>query len=148
MDIRRGDIFYVRATGETEGSEQRPGRPAVIVSNDMCNQNSPVVEVVYLTGQKKTLLPTHVSILAKIPSTALCEQVSSVSVDRLGEFVKRCTKKELEEINKALKISLGISETPRVDLQTENTKLRVALTRMTAERDVYAREFHDLVANM
>lgn len=148
MEIKRGDIFYVRAAGDVAGSEQRPGRPAVIVSNDTCNQNSPVVEVVYLTGQEKTPLPTHVSVLAKIPSTALCEQVSSVFVDRLGEFVKRCTEKEMEEINKALKISLGILETPRVDLQTEITELRVALTRMTAERDVYRREFHELVANM
>ena len=32
MSINRGDIFYVNPS-ETVGSEQRSGRPAIIVSN-------------------------------------------------------------------------------------------------------------------
>lgn len=50
MSINRGDIFYVNPS-ETVGSEQRSGRPAIIVSNPLCNEHSPVVEVVYLTCQ-------------------------------------------------------------------------------------------------
>ena len=45
MSINRGDIFYVNPS-ETVGSEQRSGRPAIIVSNPLCNEHSPVVEVV------------------------------------------------------------------------------------------------------
>lgn len=52
MEIMRGDIFYVNRS-ETVGSEQRSGRPAIIVSNPVCNEHSPVVEVVYLTCQYK-----------------------------------------------------------------------------------------------
>ena len=48
MEINRGDVFYVNRS-ETIGSEQRSGRPAIIVSNPECNEHSPVVEVVYLT---------------------------------------------------------------------------------------------------
>ena len=59
MDIKRGDIFYVNRS-ESVGSEQRSGRPAIIVSNPACNEHSPVVEVVYLTCQYKHRLPTHV----------------------------------------------------------------------------------------
>lgn len=52
--MRRGDIFYIEATGyQTTGSEQRPGRPGIIVSNEKCNENSEVVEVVYTTTQPK-----------------------------------------------------------------------------------------------
>mgnify|MGYP000672913211 CR=1 FL=1 len=58
MSINRGDIFYVNPS-ETVGSEQRSGRPAIIVSNPLCNEHSPVVEVVYLTCQYKK--PTHSS---------------------------------------------------------------------------------------
>ena len=47
MNINRGDIFYVNLS-ETVGSEERSGRPAIIVSNRLCNKHSPVVEVVYL----------------------------------------------------------------------------------------------------
>lgn len=35
-NIYRGDIFYIKKF-YTTGSEQEPGRPAVIVSNDMAN---------------------------------------------------------------------------------------------------------------
>ena len=49
MEINRGDVFYVNRS-ETIGSEQRSGRPAIIVSNPECNEHSPVVEVVYLTS--------------------------------------------------------------------------------------------------
>lgn len=37
MSINRGDIFYVNPS-ETVGSEQRSGRPAIIVSNPLCNE--------------------------------------------------------------------------------------------------------------
>ena len=39
MSINRGDIFYVNPS-ETVGSEQRSGRPAIIVSNPLCNEHS------------------------------------------------------------------------------------------------------------
>ena len=42
MNINRGDIFYVNLS-ETVGSEERSGRPAIIVSNRLCNKHSPVV---------------------------------------------------------------------------------------------------------
>lgn len=56
MEINRGDVFYVNRS-ETIGSEQRSGRPAIIVSNPECNEHSPVVEVVYLTCQYKSPCP-------------------------------------------------------------------------------------------
>ena len=58
MSINRGDIFYVNPS-ETVGSEQRSGRPAIIVSNPLCNEHSPVVEVVYLTCQYKKPMSPH-----------------------------------------------------------------------------------------
>ena len=80
MSIRRGDIFYV-FRGDSSGSEQRAGRPAIIVSNALCNANSRVVEVVFLTCQEKTGLPTHVVINSTgRASTALCEQITSVDI--------------------------------------------------------------------
>ena len=35
MNITRGDIYYVDAI-DSVGSEQRGGRPAIVVSNDKC----------------------------------------------------------------------------------------------------------------
>jgi len=81
--MKRGQIYYVRSNYREEGSEQRGGRPAVIVSNDKNNANSNTVEVVYMTTKPKTDLPTHVYIESALrPSTLLCEQISTVSADR------------------------------------------------------------------
>ena len=62
MSFKRGEIYYVESGFSTTVSEQRPGRPAVIVSNDKNNAHSTTVEVVYLTTQPKADLPTHVLI--------------------------------------------------------------------------------------
>lgn len=107
-EILRGEIYYVYPSG-CVGSEQTAGRPAIVVSNDKANKYSPVIEMVYLTTQEKTSLPTHVDIFsAKSPSIALCEQVHSVSKIRLGGFIAKCTDGEMAMIDGALCVSLGI----------------------------------------
>lgn len=123
-EIKRGDIYYIVSNYQEEGSEQRAGRPAIVVSNDMCNQHSRVVEVVYLTTKPKTDLPTHIDIRSSDrPSIALCEQINSVSVDRFGDYVGTCNKYEMDMIDAALLISLGIDIVPpKVEKQPETQK--------------------------
>lgn len=108
--MKRGDIFYIEAAGfQAIGSEQRPGRPGIIVSNEKCNENSEVVEVVYTTTQPKSSLPTHVRIgTTSRPSTALCEQVNSVSKQRIGNYIGHATEKEQRNIDIALLVSLDL----------------------------------------
>ena len=128
MEVYRGDIFYIRKGGYTTGSEQEQGRPAVIVSNDIGNKYSQIYEVVYLTSQEKKPLPTHVPVMCKVPSTAMCEQITNVSQDRLGNFVRTCTDEEMEAIDRALAISLGIdlTEVQRVNNQEiDNLKMKL-----------------------
>lgn len=75
--IKRGDIYFIRDTRQSIGSEQKADRPAVIVSNDANNKHSGVYEVVYMTTQPKTDLPTHfITSSALRTSTVLCEQIS------------------------------------------------------------------------
>lgn len=113
--VYRGEIFYIHET-EVTGNEQSGGRPAVIVSNDIGNEHSPIVEVVYLTTQEKKPLPTHVSIKsAAKASTALCEQISTVHKSRIGSYVGQATEAELSGIDKALAVSLGIGLTLKSD---------------------------------
>lgn len=110
MPIYRGEMFYVFPR-ECTGSEQQSGRPAIVVSNDMNNAKSSVVEVVYLTTQEKDYLPTHVTIKsAPRESTALCEQIHSVSIDRLGDYVGRVSQQEMQLIDIALLVSLQLDE--------------------------------------
>ena len=68
-----------------------------------------VVEVVYMTTQPKTDLPTHVTVRSTgRPSTVLCEQVYSVSTERIGTYIGECSDKEMENIDIALMISLQL----------------------------------------
>lgn len=113
MIINRGDIFYIDRIYNEIGSEQYAGRPGIVVSANFNNEKSQCIEIVYLTTQPKQDLPTHVTIRSSNKlSTALCEQISTVSKDRVGNYLGTCTPQELENIDAALCISLGIKADP------------------------------------
>ena len=102
---------YIEETYSTSKKiNQDTGRPAVIVSNNDINESQNMVEVAYLVEKPNESLPTHAKVRCHLPSTALCEQVVSVSKDRIDGFIRTCTDEEIEKINKGLSISLGIAE--------------------------------------
>ena len=106
--MKRGEIYYIE-NDKAVGCEQRGIRPAVIVGNDVGNKYSPVLLVVYFTLRHKKALPTHVYVRGH--GTALCEQIYTVDKTRLLQKRGECTDSDMERINKALRISLGMEET-------------------------------------
>ncbi len=109
--MKRGDIYYVFPGDHLEcGSEQRSGRPALVVSNDNCNSSSNSITVAYITGQEKTPMSTHVDIPAGLPvyGTILCEQLSTVDVHRFGNFI--CRFNGMANVDRALKVQLGLTD--------------------------------------
>lgn len=131
--IKRGDIYYIRDNRKSAGSEQRAGRPAVIVSNDMNNTFSEVYEIVYLTTQPKPALPTHfVTTSTPKPSTALCEQIHSVCQSRIGKWIGALNPDETREMDRCLAVSVGIQmDKPAVeaDMQQEAGEITAAQQR-------------------
>jgi mRNA interferase MazF len=108
MGFKRGDIYYVDRSVFT-GSEQASGRPAIIVSNEKNNEYSSTVEVVYLTTQPKKDLPTHVVIRsAAKESIAICEQITTVAVERIGSYKGHVTDTEMMNLEIAMLISLDM----------------------------------------
>lgn len=119
-NIHRGDIWYIHSKPTSVGSEQSGGRPAIVVSNNSANKHSPVLEVVFLTTQEKTKLPTHAEInSAKFPSVALCEQVTSVAIERFGNYQAHCTDEEMGAVESCLLVSLGINANSDVETKTQ-----------------------------
>jgi mRNA interferase MazF len=104
MDYRRGDIFFAELE-EGTGSEQQGTRPVVIIQNNIGNKFSPTLIVACITSQIKTKLPTHVS---WDTSTILCEQIKTIDKSRLGRFLGSLTTMQMEKVNYALRVSLGI----------------------------------------
>ena len=138
--MRRGEIYYINIPAST-GSEIRKARPGIIVSNDKLNGSSGLIEVVYLTAQPKEDRPTHVSIRSSDrPSTALCEQVNTVSKARVGDYCGTCTPEEMAAIDAALLVSLGIELEPKqVQMVHEDDlqRLLAAHDKAIIERNTY-----------
>ena len=152
MEVKRGDIVYIENHKKIMdfSAVQDANRPAIIVSNDSGNKFSNVVEVVYLTSQDKKPLPTHCTVMCRVPSIALCEQVCTVSKDKIGDFVRTCTDKEMKAVNECIKISLGLTDsaTHDVPIATTAPEAPVAseeLIRLSAERDTYKKLYEKLL---
>ena len=110
---KRGEIYNVNFGTDHESFKQSGTRPAVIVSNNKANMNSPVVTVVPLTARvwKKKYLPTHVQIrnsgLNK-PSMAMAEQVETLDKSCLGEKIGEILDDMvMEQLTVALQIQIG-----------------------------------------
>lgn len=136
MQIYRGDIYYVVKTDFQSGSEQKSGRPAVVVSNNVNNEHSPTVEVVYCTTREKNDLPTHVKITSTPQmSTVLCKQVTTIDKELLGDKIGRCSTPEIKQIDDAICVSLGINQAslaerlinPSQDYQNESGSVTAPL---------------------
>jgi mRNA interferase MazF len=121
--VKRGELYYIMPADKPVGSEQWSGRPGIIVSNNVGNTYADIVTIVYTTTQAKTDLPTHVTIRATPKtSTALCEQVTTVSTQRLGDRIGECSEEELARIDDALAIALDIpmySDSPEEEEEEE-----------------------------
>lgn len=109
MRVMRGEMYYIHEDYSTVGSEMRAGRPAIIVSNDINNEFSTTVEVIYLTTKPKKELPTHTRVRScSLSSTALCEQITTIDKTRIGDYRGQITDEEMHELENAILVSLGM----------------------------------------
>ena len=100
------------------GSEADKRRPAVVVSNDRANETAArlgkgVVTVVPITSNVtrvfafQVLLPAELTGL-RVDSKAQCEQVRSVSVQRLGPILSRLPASIMGHVDEALRLHLQL----------------------------------------
>lgn len=106
---RRGDIYWV-ALDPALGTEIRKTRPAVVVSNDSCNTYGRRVVVLPITSNVSSSYPGEVMIEVKgRPGRALGDQIRSIDKSRLRSRVGRLSQDELEAVDEALRITLGLT---------------------------------------
>lgn len=113
--ILRGDIYYADLN-PTVGSEQGGVRPLVILQNNVGNRHSPTVIAAAITAKPKKPLPTHASIGHACgclkESFVLLEQIRTIDRSRLREYVGRLDEQEMQKIDEALAISVGLAPVP------------------------------------
>lgn len=106
--IKRGDVYWVNLD-PTIGTEVQKTRPAVIVSNNVQNSVSTRVVVIPISSSVKKLYPFEAKIaLNKKPSKALTDQIRAVDKERLRGIICHLDFAEVQEIDKALKLTLSL----------------------------------------
>lgn len=109
--VKRGQIYYINNDTGRIGSEIRKTRPAVIVSADFLNRHSGDLIGVFLTTKPKKGMDTHVTIRSiRRESVALCEQPTTISINRLQRYIGKVTENEMQQIEKALLCAMDIKE--------------------------------------
>ncbi len=116
MNIKRGDIYYADLS-PVVGSEQGGLRPVLIVQNDIGNRYSPTVIAAAITSRmSKTKLPTHIDIYAsevglQKDSVVLLEQIRTLDKRRLRERMGHLNEKMMHEVDTAISVSFGLTDT-------------------------------------
>lgn len=109
---KRGEIYWIQRppSATTIENQNRPGRPGVVVSNDSINSSSNLVEVVYLSQNQVEDRPEHCLIRSTgSRSWAVCNQVSTVKKENVGNYIATCTESEMNNLEACMAISLGLS---------------------------------------
>lgn len=109
-EVHRGEIWYM-SYGQTTGSEMQKARPVVIVSNETCNEHSPVVTVLPITSKDKKPLPTHVPVPTTqelVHGVIMAEQITTTSKMRLINYVGEVDEKTLRAIDNAICVQCAI----------------------------------------
>ncbi len=112
MEIKRGQIYYADLS-PVVGSEQGGLRPVLIIQNDIGNKYSPTVIAAVITSRKtKSNIPTHYWIQGecglRCESMVELEQLRTLDKRRLKELMGQLNESEMQQVNKKIKISLGL----------------------------------------
>ena len=111
--VKRGELYWVD-WGEGKGSEQSGLRPALVIQNDIGNDTSPNTIIASLTTAPNKIYPFLVVITAKesgLKKNGAVDLASimTISKTRLGDKCGQLSKQKMNEVEIAIKISLGLS---------------------------------------
>ena len=106
--IRRGEIFLVNFD-PTVGAEAKKTRPALVISNDINNEHSPIVSISPITSNVKRVYSFEVEIPQgfgglKTRSKVMINQTRAVDKIRLLKQLGHLPDKIMVQVDQALKL--------------------------------------------
>jgi len=109
---KRGEVWLVN-WNPAGGSEQAGKRPALVVQNDIGNEKASTTIVAAISSSVR-LYPMNVEINPPEggldrPSLIKTSQILTVSKERLEKLLGRLSNDKMEDVDKALKLSLALS---------------------------------------
>ena len=114
MNIKRGEI-YLLALDPVMGREISKTRPVVVVSNNKNNEFSGTLTIIPITSKNlQKIYPFEVFLTkgtGKLPkdSKVKADQIRTLDKSRIVKFIGTLEKKEIDQIEKAIKIHLALS---------------------------------------
>jgi len=107
----RGEVWLVN-WNPARGSEQAGKRPALVIQNDIGNEKSSTTIVAAISGSVK-IYPMNVKIDPpegglERPSIVKTGQILTVSKERLEKSLGKISAKKMEEVNRAIELSLDL----------------------------------------
>ena len=108
--MKRGEIWWVNFEPSV-GGEIRKKRPAVVISNDASNKHLNRVQVVPLTSKVGHVYPSEAMVmLGDREGKAMADQIATVSKRRFINRAGRLAAGDMEKVERAVKVQLGLSE--------------------------------------
>lgn len=133
MEIKRGDMYWVRDPGTT-GVEASFKRPHIIISSDKGNETSSLLIGARMsTTSRWGAINVPVRSGAKT-STVMCNQIYGIDRDRLENYIGTVTEEEMAEIDRGLRVALGLTKEPAVGEDWRDKKI-AELEGKLAEKD-------------
>jgi mRNA interferase MazF len=110
--ITRGEI-WLADLNPVRGREQAGKRPCLVISVDLFNQGPADLVVVLPVTSKEKRIPFHVNVVPpdgglKMSSFIKCEDVRSISVDRLEKRYGTVSRETLAAVEDRLRILMGL----------------------------------------
>jgi len=107
----RSEVWLVN-WNPARGSEQAGKRPALVIQNDIGNEKASTTIVAAISGSVK-IYPMNVKLDPpegglKRPSIVKTGQILTVSKERLGKKLGQISAKKMQEVNRAIKLSLDL----------------------------------------
>ena len=102
----RGDLYRLRSDKDAAGHEQRGARYAVAVQSDGIRLSTLIVAPTSTSAQPAIFRPEIE--MDGTRTRVLVDQMRAVDVNRLGEFAGRLDSIEVGEVDRAVRLMLGV----------------------------------------
>lgn len=102
----RGDLYRLRSDRNTTGHEQRGPRYAVAIQSDGILLSTLIVAPTSTSAQPAIFRPEIE--MEGIRTRVLIDQMRAVDASRLGELARRLDAAETGEVDRAIRLMLGI----------------------------------------
>ncbi len=108
--MNRGEVWWVDFPNPVGGEIQKR-RPCVIISNDLSNRFLNRVQIIPLTSSMGKLQAgeAYVNVAGK-EGKALATQIQTASKERVLNRIGRLSEFELKQVEKAIRVQLGMSD--------------------------------------